>query len=756
MKYIKKNKIYIINLLFSVGIFLFILIFNKISPFGDKMLGYSDAPLQFKPMLYSLMMKIKTGILLNYSFNNGLGNAIIFDFLYYISSPLNFIAIFFKSPDAMYLSATVIKILVASLCMTFYVKKKTDNNYVNFIATLSYIYSSWFLAYYYYLPWLDIFMIFPLFQYGLEKLLDQHKYHIYIFSIAYMMAANLYLCFSVCIYTIIFFILYELLYKKEPFRKKLLTFDYIALSTIGSFLLAFFYLYGWYDSMIKIKIGFNQTYSTGYSIPILDFLKSLYYSNISFIYLMEGKTFPNIACPTIILISFIYYFINSKKRKEKVFLLLGVIISVLIIFVPQLDFIMNAFHHIRGLTYRYSFIFIFLMIWFFIANYKENKEINKKKLLLITFIIFIGCLLLSKNMEPRFLVTNIIFILCYLVLIIFYENNKVYKYLSLIVFALQIIFVTNMYIPNKYSIETPDSIKFNTNPVTYRINNNQETKGNETEVFNNYFNNMSTHVYSSMTYSKVVYLYNYLGLITFENTYGVIYDSNTIQSLLLNVKSTKNDYYLEKIYAVNKELENVMLVDGNVKYNIETVIEGMTGIKDIHEKKILKGIKSGKDYRFNTEYEYYLIELNSEDDGEYNIGQFYKQFTQDIKYGKGIATIYIVKDNKLKDIYNYLKKNQIKYSYYRDNHMKGTINVDKDQIIFTSIPYDKDWVVKVDGKIVKPIELLDSLMGIKVKEGKHTIELEYKTHYLIPALISITSLIVLIIDYIRKRIKQKA
>ena len=305
MKYIKKNKIYIINLLFSVGIFLFILIINKISPFGDKMLGYSDAPLQFKPMLYSLMMKIKTGTLLNYSFNNGLGNAIIFDFLYYISSPLNFIAIFFKSPDAMYLSATVIKILVASLCMTFYVKKKTDNNYVNFIATLSYIYSSWFLAYYYYLPWLDIFMIFPLFQYGLEKLLDEHKYHIYIFSIAYMMAANLYLCFSVCIYTIIFFILYELLYKKEPFRKKLLTFDYIALSTIGSFLLAFFYLYGWYDSMIKIKIGFNQTYSTGYSIPILDFLKSLYYSNISFIYLMEGKTFPNIACPTIILICFI-------------------------------------------------------------------------------------------------------------------------------------------------------------------------------------------------------------------------------------------------------------------------------------------------------------------------------------------------------------------------------------------------------------------------------------------------------------------
>ena len=51
------------------------------------------------------------------------------------------------------------------------------------------------------------------------------------------------------------------------------------------------------------------------------------------------------------------------------------------------------------------------------------------------------------------------------------------------------------------------------------------------------------------------------------------------------------------------------------------------------------------------------------------------------------------------------------------------------------------------------LELLDSLMGIEVKPGKHKIELEYKTHYFIPALISTVSLIVLIIDYIRKRIK---
>ena len=376
MKWIKNKKMYLINGLFCISIFLLILFINNISPFGESMLGTSDAPIQFKPMLYGLIMRIKTGSLLNYTFNNGLGNATIFDFLYYIASPFNLIALLFKNPDLMYLSATMIKIAIAAITMTFYTSKKTNNNYVIFIATISYVFSSWFLTYYYYLPWLDIFMIFPLFQYGLEKIINEHKYHIYIFSLSYMMATNLYLCFSVCIYTLVFFIIYELLYKQESVKKKILAFDYLALATIGSFLLAFFYLYGWFDSMIKIKLGFNGNFSAAYTVSILDFLKSFYYSNISFIANMEGKTFPNIACPTIILIGLLYYFINGKVNRKKFFVFIALILCIAVIFIPQLDFIMNAFHKIRGLSYRYSFIFSFLMIQLFIKNYNETNTSN--------------------------------------------------------------------------------------------------------------------------------------------------------------------------------------------------------------------------------------------------------------------------------------------------------------------------------------------------------------------------------------------
>ena len=161
-KFLKKNNIYIINILSVLSIFLIALIISRISPFGSKMLGNADGIIQYKPMLYDFITKIKTHTLTNFSFNNGLGNPFIFNYIYYLSSPFNLIAIFFKSPDAMYLSTILIKLLIGSLTMTLYAKSKTDNKFIIFIATLSYVFSSWFIAHYYMISWLDIFVLFPL------------------------------------------------------------------------------------------------------------------------------------------------------------------------------------------------------------------------------------------------------------------------------------------------------------------------------------------------------------------------------------------------------------------------------------------------------------------------------------------------------------------------------------------------------------------------------------------------------------------
>lgn len=60
------------------------------------------------------------------------------------------------------------------------------------------------------------------------------------------------------------------------------------------------------------------------------------------------------------------------------------------------------------------------------------------------------------------------------------------------------------------------------------------------------------------------------------------------------------------------------------------------------------------------------------------------------------------------------------------SHLIANVNVDDsaDFMVFT-IPYEKDWIVKVDGKKVNAEKIMDALMGIKVGNGKHEIELRY-------------------------------
>ena len=122
-----------------------------------------------------------------------------------------------------------------------------------------------------------------------------------------------------------------------------------------------------------------------------------------------------------------------------------------------------------------------------------------------------------------------------------------------------------------------------------------------------------------------------------------------------------------------------------------------------------------------------------------------------------IREIYKVTLDKqwLSKAYNTLKENQITYTSYKDNKIEGTITVNQDQLIFTSIPYDKHWKVTIDGKETQPIVLLNSLMGIECEPGTHTIKLEYKNNLTIPVLISITTFVGLITKIILDKRKQK-
>lgn len=112
---------------------------------------------------------------------------------------------------------------------------------------------------------------------------------------------------------------------------------------------------------------------------------------------------------------------------------------------------------------------------------------------------------------------------------------------------------------------------------------------------------------------------------------------------------------------------------------------------------------------------------------------------------------YYVNDEKLAEGYEILKSGAINIETFKETYIKGTIKAEKDQIVFTSIPYDKGWSVKIDGKAIKEddyISLENAYLCFSIPEGEHTVELKFTQRGLLPgAAISLAALIILIAVY---------
>lgn len=109
-------------------------------------------------------------------------------------------------------------------------------------------------------------------------------------------------------------------------------------------------------------------------------------------------------------------------------------------------------------------------------------------------------------------------------------------------------------------------------------------------------------------------------------------------------------------------------------------------------------------------------------------------------------------DNYKKAI-NKLKKNSLSIDEYSDSKIRGNLNVDKKKMLFLSIPYDKGWHLKVDGKRAEIQKINIGFIGTVIDKGNHTIELTYTPTWLrLGTIVTIISIgIVMVIHLIQKK-----
>lgn len=93
-----------------------------------------------------------------------------------------------------------------------------------------------------------------------------------------------------------------------------------------------------------------------------------------------------------------------------------------------------------------------------------------------------------------------------------------------------------------------------------------------------------------------------------------------------------------------------------------------------------------------------------------------------------------------------MMKDRLEISKWGNNFVKGSVNIsDNNRWMLMTVPYDRGWTIKVDGKAVETSMAWDGLLKFPVTPGKHDIDMTFIPYGLkVGAVVSLASIIILI------------
>ena len=428
-------------------------------------------------------------------------------------------------------------------------------------------------------------------------------------------------------------------------------------------------------------------------------------------------------------------------------------------------------------------LFILLISLKSIYNLEEFKLYHYFIITLSIILLIIASIAFTKIQIEKYDIFKLFILVVYILLFMISLNTNISKIIFSFVVLLEIITNSIGYLErynfdvNHENITQKHAIKYikeNDNSLLYRIDDNNNESDNYSIIYNYY----SIDYFMSTIKKDLINFFINLDVGNHSYTKNTIsYDgSYHLLSSLLDIKyyietnnNDNNNYeYLTtiddqyKIYKNNNSLNIGYMVNNNIlktKLNSNGLDNSnnnfylLVKLKDWYsyddlnvylENELLDNTNGTFMYYINNEYN---------KDEELNISLNCNDSTlEDIE---GIYIYYINNDNYNKSI-NKLKNNQLEITKIENNSIEGNIKVEDNNILFTSIPYNKDLDIYVDGKKVNKIKLLDTFLGAKINKGEHKIVIKYipKTLYLsiIPTIIGQLLLYIYIKIYNKKKL----
>lgn len=390
-----------------------------------------------------------------YSFSKSIGGNMASTIGYYLGSPLNFLYVFFPKTSIPLCTFIIylIKIGLCGLFMNFFLTcRLRRNTWSMLMFSTAYALCSYTVNYYFNNMWLDVVLLAPLVMYGINYIIEKKRIYLYTIFLSIAIISNFYIAYMLCIFCVIYF-LFEIITRYQI--KK----DYIEIRNISLKFILGSLLAGGISCILLLPAITNlsqimrfQTDPSQLKYDMRGLKNTVFNDFFSKLYIGShskesslSRNRPNIYFGIFSLILCYYYFFNHKiKIKEKIMTALIMVLFCLSFYVPYMNIFWHAFSFPNGYICRFSFLFIFFMI--FVAS-KEFINLDKIKIVpsIAFLIIYIAIALYINNqylvfLEQKDLILSCFFAVLYIVLLIILSRTKERKYLFtyLIIIAVMI------------------------------------------------------------------------------------------------------------------------------------------------------------------------------------------------------------------------------------------------------------------------------------------------------------------------------
>lgn len=414
---------------FMVPLLIYWLMFilRGVYPFGEGSVLVLDLNGQYVYFFEALRKALHGNGDLLYSWARSLGGEFTGIYAYYLASPLSYLVFFFSEShitEALLL-IHLLKCAIAGCSMSYYLKKSQPQIRDLWVILFSTMYalSGYVIAFGHNTMWMDALMLLPLVIYGVEKIVKYQKSTLFIVTLTLTLISTFYIGYMVCIFVLIYFFYYYFSfsgeYKNNYYGEKLhflKSLVRMGIAAVLSIAMAMVILLPTYYSLSFGKTTFSGAEIDYTSLTsILNHFKDMEITNQfdiidSLAKMLPGgydtvrpEGLPFLYSGMLCLFTLPLFFLSTKERiREKIGA--GIILVIMMMTMQNniTDLIWHCFQRPNWLNYRYSFMFIFLVVIFACRGAQYLDHASKGQIATIgAGLIALIVLLQSQNLDIK-------------------------------------------------------------------------------------------------------------------------------------------------------------------------------------------------------------------------------------------------------------------------------------------------------------------------------------------------------------------